>query len=245
MDWYVIIFGLMVLVGILKAFKIFKIKAINKNMALALIVIGGIGLAWTQGYLQGITLPTVPTTPEVAVTPGVTFEAEGSESDTNLAYDQATRVFTCSFYENTAASKAWTSTSAGSAIDSVTFTITVFRTDISAGENTSVATSKIWAVVPTFYGKDANASVLYWPVDKDATSQKYEVAFTPAGGSARDEYNFFTVGIGGSKAISTVVDSYHTGLCQLDNFQSKDVAIHIYGLTETYTLRYIKIGETA
>jgi len=203
-----------------------------------LIMIGvGSSTAW-WGYGE-LALPGAADEP--AVTPGVTFEAEGSEGDENVSYDQASGVFTISYYENGTSSITATG-SEKSDYGTSTFTITVFRTDL-ATITTENATSKIWATVPTFYGKNENSSTLYWPIDKDDTSQKYEIAFTPSGGSARDGYNYFTVGAGGSKAISITVDPYVIGLCQLDNFQNKDVTIHIHGLDQTFTLRYVKIGE--
>jgi len=212
-------------------------------VGILLIAVVGYSTAW-WGYEGELGLPTV-TEPEV--TEGVTFEAEGSESVDNLIFDQNTRVFTCSFIENTAthvASVPASSQAATPTLVSANFTITVFRTDM-ATVTTENATSKIWATVPTFYGKNENASILYWPIDKDDTTLKYEIAFTPAGGSARDEYNYFTMGAGGSKAITVVADVYGTGLSQLDNMQSKDIIIHIYGLDETFTLRFLKIGESA
>jgi len=207
-------------------------------IGILLIAFAGYSTAW-WGY-ETLGLPSVG---EPDVTPGVTFEAEGSESDANLSYDQGSRVFTCSFVENTSADNIGGTLTPYTTIDTVTFTITVFRTDLLALTENAVA--KIEGTVPTFYGKDENSSTLYWPVDKDSTSQKYEIAFTPAGGSARDAYNHFTVGSGGSKAITIVADTYHIGLAQLDNFQSKDVVISITGLAQTFTLRYTKTGEVA
>lgn len=207
-------------------------------------VVGIIGLIWVGsstawwGYGE-LALPGAADDPPV--TPSVTFEAEGSEGDENISYDQASGVFTFSYYENATSAVTATGSDKG-AYGTSTFTITVFRTDL-ATITTENATSKIWATVPTFYGRNENSSTLYWPIDKDASTQKYEIAFTPSGGSARDEYNYFTVGAGGSKAISITVDPYVLGLVQLENFQNKDVTIHIHGLDQTFTLRYVKIGE--
>lgn len=183
----------------------------------------------------------------VEVPPGVTYEAEGSESEENVAYDAQSRVFTVHYYENVGAEQAEYHPTGGGArtpdaISNVTVTITVFRTDGLALEEN--AGCKIWAEVPTFYGKDENASIAYHPIDKDAATQKYEVAFTPSGISARDEYNHFSVGNMGSRAITVVADPYHIGLCQLDNWDSSDVKIYVTGIDGYFTLRWVKIGET-
>ena len=211
----------------------------------AIIGVCAIAYAGSQTAWWGLSVPGVP--PEPTVPPGVIYEAEGSESLENTDYDASNRVFTTHYYENVGAEEAQYHPTGGGAktpdaIIPVVVTITVFRTDgLSLVEN---AGCKIWAVVPTFYGKDENASIAYAPIDKDVGTQKYEVAFKPAGISARDEYNNFSIGNMGSRAITVTADPYHIGLCQLDNFDTTDVKIYITGVDGYFTLRFVKIGET-
>lgn len=211
-------------------------------VGIILIAIAGYSTAW-WGYEELLELPS----DELEVTPGATYEAEGSESLENTDYDANSRVFTTHYYENVGAERAEYHPTGGGArtpdaIIPVIVTITVFRTDsLTLVEN---AVTKVWASVPTFYGINENASIAYAPIDKDTGTQKYEVAFAPAGISARDEYNYFSIGAGGSRAITVTADPYHIGLCQLDNFDSSDVKIYISGVDGCFTLRFVKIGET-
>ncbi len=211
-------------------------------IGIILIGIAGYSTAW-WGYEELLELPT----PEPSVTPGATYEAEGSESLENTDYDANSRVFTTHYYENVGAEEAQYHPTGGGAktpdaIIPVVVTITVHRTDsLTLVEN---AVCKVWAVVPTFYGVNENASIAYAPIDKDTGTQKYEVALAPAGISARDEYNYFSIGAAGSRAITVTADPYHIGLIQLDNFDSTDVKIYISGIDGYFTLRFVKIGET-
>ena len=228
--------------GFLKGVPIKK----QTSLILAILICAGAGYYYNWGGLQDALVGVAPPA-EPVVPPGVIYEAEGSESEENVAYDAQSRVFTVHYYENVGAEEAQYHPTGGGAktpdaIANVTLTITVFRTDsLSLVEN---AGCKIWAVVPTFYGKDENASIAYAPIDKDAATQKFEVAFAPAGISARDEYNHFSVGNSGSRAITVTADPYHIGLCQLDNWDSSDVKIYVTGVDGYFTLRWVKIGET-
>lgn len=212
----------------------------------AIIGICAIAYAGSQTAWWGLSVPGV-TEPDVAVTPGVTFEAEGSESLENTDYDASNRVFTTHYYENVGAEQAEYHPTGGGArtpdaIIPVVVTITVYRTDSLVLVENAVA--KVWAEVPTFYGINENAGIAYTAIDKDAGTQQYEVALKPGGISARDEYNYFAVGAGGSRVITVTADPYHIGLCQLDNFDSTDVRIYITGVDGYFTLRFVKIGET-
>jgi len=231
---------------LLRFFGYLKAIPVKKQTAgiLALVIAGaGIVVYDWGGIYSGLTA-AVPGVAEPTVTPGVTFEAEGSETDTYLTYDAASKTFVCAFYENQTGGtqSGGASGTTGSSITSVTLTLTVYRTDLSTSDDN--ATAKVWAVVDTFYGKSENASILYAPVDKDDSTQKYEVAITPSGGSARDEYNYFSIATGGSKAISIVTDLYATGLTQLDNQQSKEVHFYITGVDDVFTLRFTKLGTS-
>lgn len=231
-----------------RGFKYLKAIPIKPQTAFILaIIVAGVGAYnWNWGgakdYLAGVEIAAPE---EPAVTPGATYEAEGSESEENMTYDAGSRVFTCWYYENVGAEEAQynpTGETDDEAIGSVEVTLTVYRTDsLVLVEN---ATSKVWAVVPTFYGTAENASIAYAPIDKDTGTQKYEVAFAPAGVTARDEYNYFSVGSGGSRNITVTADLYNIGLCQLDNFDSTDVKIYLSGVDGYFTLRFTKIGET-
>lgn len=210
---------------------------------LIMIVVGSSTAWWGYGETQAVSTMTGDQT----ITPGATFEAEGSESLENTTYDAATRTFTTHYYENVGAERAeyhatLDATRTPDAIIPVVVTITVYRTDsLTLVEN---AVCKVWAEVPTFYGINENAGIAYAAIDKDVSTQKYEVALAPTGITARDEYNYFSVAAGGSRAITVTADPYHIGLIQLDNYDSTDVKIHISGVSGYFTLRFVKIGET-
>ena len=244
---YVFIIAVVLLVNWKSKKNFLKFIPVSKQL---LGIVGLIGLiyvgsatAWWGFGVEDIAGPE----DEIVVPPGVTFEAEGSESLENTDYDATNRVFTTHYYENVGAEQAeyhaaLDDVRTPDAIIPVVVTITVFRTDsLSLVEN---ATCKIWAEVPTFYGINENASIAYAAIDKDTSTQKYEVAFAPAGITARDEYNNFSIGAAGSRNITVTADPYHIGLCQLDNFESTDVRIYITGVDGYFTLRFTKIGET-
>jgi len=244
---YIAIIAVVLLVNWRSKKNFLKVIPVSKQL---LGIVGLIGIIWVGsstawwGYGE-LAVPGVPD--EDAVTPGATYEAEGSESLENTDYDANSRVFTTHYYENVGAEEAQYHPTGGGArtpdaIIPVVVTITVHRTDsLSLVEN---AVCKVWATVPTFYGINENASIAYAAIDKDVGTQKYEVALAPAGISARDEYNYFSIGAGGSRAITVTADPYHIGLIQLDNFDSTDVKIYIAGVDGYFTLRFVKIGET-
>ena len=225
-----------------------KMIPLNRRQATALaliIAVVGVGMYDWAGLRTGaLGIREGGLTGEPQVTTGVTFQAEGSETDTNLSYDAAGRTFTCSYYENQCVldNIVQPTTANAAGITTVTFTVTVFRTDLLALSENSV--TKAWIEVPKFYGKSGteNESNQYAAIAR-ATDDKWNVTVTPAGVSARNEYNYFTVGSGGSRAIVFVATISNRGLSQLDNFQSSTCAVHIYGLTEVFYLRFTKTGE--
>jgi len=203
-----------------------------------LIMIGvGSSTAW-WGYGE-LAVPVVPDEPDV--TPGVTFEVKASESDANLAYDSSSRVLTCSFYENLESAAIETAGVAGgapgSAITTLTFTVTLYRTDFMSENGITQITSSI----PSWMGKVENAGITYYPIDLDTTVGEFRLAMTPSGGSARNEETMLAVEPGASKAISIVATLSTVGLCQLDNAQSKDTIIYTPG--GNVILRLTKVGE--
>ena len=208
-------------------------------LAIGLVCVGVFAYNWggIRTQIEGISAPPTATG-TVTQTPGAAYMCVGSESDDNVTY--ANRVFTVSFWENTTcdnAVKAGT-TNDNIAMPSATLTITVYRTDSLAIENTTATMS---CEVPTFYGKGDNAGILYSPVEKDWTLGEWEVAFTPSGGSALNERTWFTVSQGGSKAVSIVITLSNKGLVQFDNNMSKDLIIH--APDGDFTVRFIKTGE--
>jgi hypothetical protein len=241
------VFGLVTLIAPGLTGKFLKVKA-PRNVGLLLLIVCGVGGIWVYNwggfrtqYLEGVG----GVTPEPVVTQGIQFEAEGSESDANLSYDAASRTFTCSFIENKAVlDNIVATTSPYASITTVTFTITVFRTDLLALSENAVA--RISVAVPKFYGKSGteNESVPFAPIAK-ATDDKYNVTITPVGVGVRNEYNYFSVGSGGSKAITLVATISNRGLSQLDNFDSTTVPISISGLSGDFYLRFVKTGEVA
>jgi len=228
-------------------FKGFKMVSKKTALILAIAIAAVSAYNWNWGGVREyVQQATVPGAGEQQVTAGVTFEAEGA-AGTNTVYDAATRTFVCSYVENTTANTAVLPTTYA-ALSTCTATITVYRTDtLSSSDN---AVSKISAMVPTFYGAAGTiyASVQYAAVGVDTTSGKYQVAFTPAGTAARYMYNFFTVGSGGSKAITvtgTPTSAALGGLSQKDNFGSSTIEIDIVGLNQPFYLRFVKVGEVA
>lgn len=174
------------------------------------------------------------------VTEGATFDVEGSETDANLNYDVATKTFTCSFYDNTENNTPVNANTAATNIDHVTLTLTFYRTDMLPGEDNAVTAFS--ATVPEYRGTGENNGITYAPVDEDDSTGKYEVAFTPSGGSARDMSHNTSIAPGGSRTVSVVLDLDSAGLTQLDNFDSKDVILHTAG--GNFTVRFVKVGET-
>jgi hypothetical protein len=223
-----------------------KMIPLNRRQAAALtliIALAGVGMydwAGLRTRVQGMGVTGIGNEP--TVTQGITFEAEGSAT-TNSSYDAANRTFICSFIENRAVlDNIVAPTSPYAGITTVTFTITVFRTDLLAlGEN---AVSKISVTVPRYYGKAGtdNESLQYAAITR-TSDDKWNVAITPSGVAARNGYNYFTVGNGGSKAIALTATISNRGLSQLDNFQSTTVPISITGLSGDFYLRFVKVGE--
>jgi len=211
---------------------------------LAVLLIVGSAYYFNWGGLKdALQSARVGVSEEPQVTTGVTFEAEGSESDANLTYDGTTRTFTMSYVENTSADNIGGAVSPYNTIASCTGTITVYRTDlITSSDN---ATSKIWVTIPSYYGRAGteNESLVYRPISYGTDNGKYTFEFTPAGGTMRNEISYFTVGTGGSKAITFTAVLSKSGLVQLDNFDSVACTMHIYGLDDTFTLRFTKVGE--
>lgn len=214
-----------------------KFIPVSKTMA-GLIGLGLVVYAGSQTMWWGLSVPGITPTEE-QVTPGATFEVEGSETDANLVYDSATRTFTCAFYENLASGgPAEPIDDGATAITTVTLTVTLFRTDYIAGEN---ATTKITTSIPKFHGKAENESITYSPIAKTSDGEKYNVTLTPAGGSARYEYTYLSVGAAGSKATVIVVTLSATGCAQFDNFDSQTMTISTAG--GPVYLRFTKTGE--
>jgi len=228
----------------------FKGIPVTKKTALILaIAIAAVSAYnWNWFGVKTYRMPiTTPSEAEPQVTTGVTFEAEGSESDANLVYDAPSKTFVCSFYDNVTSDEIVTTTRDNSSVayeafTTVTFTITTFRTDLLALSENAMA--KISVAVPKYYGKAGteNESLQYAGIAV-ASDGKWNVAITPSGVAARNEYNYFSVGSGGSKAITLVATISSRGLSQLDNFQSTTVPITISGLPSGFNLRFTKTGE--
>ncbi len=244
-----IVIVLLAIVFALGATKKVKVPMItHKTATLALVVTLVAGVYWfnwggvrTLAEDAGVDIAGEPVT-----MPGVTFMADGSEAETySLTYDQATQVFTALVYENVADHALYTvaagATSGGEAVTDVTFAINVIRTDsITLDEN---AMTTITATVPTFTGDDENSGISYQAIDKDSTTERYDVAFTPAGVSARDEKNWFSVGAGGQRNIAIVADLDVPGIRNMDVGASTDINISIDGLARDFILRIVKAGE--
>ncbi len=214
-------------------------KAMVGVIGIGLIVYAGSTCAW-----WGLSVPSVPPAPgEPTPTPGVTFTAKGSETDANLSYDSASRTFTCNFYENKDDDSIWsngdTAAVAAKNITTLTFTITLYRSDYLSDNGVT----RITSTIPTFKGSGENASITYYPVTYDTLTDEYALAMTPSGGSALNESTFLTVGPGSSKATSIVATVWSTGLAQMDNGMSKNLIIHT--AAGDFTLRFIKVGESA
>ena len=227
----------------------FKGIPVTKKTALILaIAIAAVSAYnWNWGGFRTLVSREAVVGPEPVVTSGITFEAEGSESDANLVYDATSKTFVCSFYDNVTSDEIVTTTRDNSSVayeafTTVTFTITTFRTDLLALSENAMA--KISVAVPKYYGKAGteNESLQYAGIAV-ASDGKWNVAITPSGVAARNEYNYFSVGSGGSKAITLVATISSRGLSQLDNFQSTTVPITISGLPSGFNLRFTKTGE--
>lgn len=262
MDQLVAIIIALILGGVGSAFVLQGLKLVKFAKGVkptAALIIGAgalivLAFMWTSNYggfssaLSSVGgVPAGPGGPSAPLSSGVTITVDGSESDTNLTYDYGSKTFTCSFVENTTGDNIGATASPYNSINTVTLTLTVYNETLGAATTDENDVLKISiGTIPTYYGKGENASTLYWPIDRDDTTQKYEVDFLPAGGAHRDEMNTFSVGAGGSKAITVTADTYHMGLSQLDNNQSKEIPIYIEsadGILSTFTLRYTKTSE--
>ena len=227
--------------GFLKGLKIKKNHALIG--AICILAITAVAFNWynLQEKIRGFQMPSGGAEGG-RETPGVNWYASGSESDSNLTYDATTRVFTLSYYENLTATAPYTPVSTGgSAITTATLTITLYNDTESTSSDNYV--TKISTTIPTFNGKNENANTTYAPVAKVSGTNEYDIALTPSGGSARYEYAFVSAAPGGSKSTSIVVTLSALGLCQLDNFQSKDLYINTAG--GNFTLRFLKTGESS
>lgn len=230
----IIALGALVLrmVGYLKFLPVQKKHALPALIVVALISAYAFNWGGFQDALTGIVEE-----PEPTVTPGATFEAEGSETDANLVYDATSRVFTCAFYENIGLGPVQPDDPTTS-IDNVTLSIALYRTDYLP-EN--LAVTKITSTVPTFTIPDS--SVIYSPVDK-TVDEEWKVAMTPTGvATARNEYTYLTVPAGGTKSVSIVVTLDNAGCSAYDNFDSRDVSIHTPG--GDFRVRFVKTGQVA
>lgn len=243
MTLYIAIIAVVLLVNWRSKKNFLKFIPLSKQL---LGIAGLIGIIWVGsstawwGYGE-LAVPTVPVTP--TPTPGVTFTAKGSESDANLTFDSASSTFICNFYENKDDDSIWsngdTAAVAANNITTLTFTVTLYRSDYKSDNGVT----RITSTIPTFKGQAENASITYYPVTYDTTTDEYALAMTPSGSSALNESTFLTVGPGASKATSIVATLWSTGLAQMDNGMSKDIIIHT--AAQDFTLRFIKVGESA
>lgn len=205
---------------------------------LAMIYVGSATAWWGFGE-EPLAVDDVTPTPTL----GVTFTAKGTETDANLTFDSASSTFICNFYENKDDDSIWsigdTAGTTGANITTLTFTVTLYRSDYKSDNGVT----RITSTIPTFKGQAENASITYYPVTYDTVTGEYALAMTPSGGSALNESTFLTVGPGASKATSIVATLWSTGLAQMDNGMSKDILIHT--AAQDFTLRLIKVGESA
>lgn len=243
MDWFLIVAWACAIVGIGSYFglPVLKNLPVKKKTGSVLALIGIVGLAWmynvggVQEWFEAeeeaiVTPPTAPT--------GFIFDATISESDANLTLDGNT--VTMRYYENTTGTKA--QDGSGNDIDNVTFTITLWRLD-TLGETD--ATTSLTSAVGWF--RVAGDSTDYSIVNETTAGgvTEWDVQMTPSGGSMRRESVIALVTPGSSTDISVTVVLDHTGLCALDNYQSKSITITAPDVPETFTLRCLKIGEQA
>lgn len=223
-----------------------KMIPLNRNQAVALaliIAVVGVGMYdWAGLRSRDYTIGEGGAGNEPQITTGVAFEADGT-AGTNTVYDVVTKTFTCAYVENTTADNVGIATSPYTTLTTCTGTITLYRTDTLASSDNAV--SKISANVPLFYGTSAhgeNANVQYAGLTKNSAG-KYDMSFAPAGITARDEYCYFTIASGGSKAITFTATVNKTGLVNKDNFGSTTIQIDVVGLSQPFYLRLVKVGE--
>ena len=176
-----------------------------------LAIVGGIAMYDWMGIRSAFAVPPEAITP--APTPGVPrFSVTGSETHASLLYDEATRTFNMKIRENTTSGnlQLWDYDAGAYATEAadttVTYTLTLFREDIDPNAQIGEVTI---GTMPTFtVSGDVN---IYCVVDK-TTADKWEVSITPAGGSARYEYNTALVTGGSSKAFDVVIYFDYSGV---------------------------------
>lgn len=175
-------------------------KATAGILALLLVGVGIYAYDW-MGIKSALVAPAPP-----APIKGIPqFSVLGSESADALLYDSSTRTFNMKIRENTTgttlqlydyANSTWL---AAAADPTVTFTLTLYREDTDPNAQIGEART---GTMPTFtVSGDVN---VYSVIDKTA-DDKWEVEVTPAGGSARYEYNTALVSGGSSKAFDVKV----------------------------------------
>jgi hypothetical protein len=216
----------------------------------ALANIGGVGT-----WLDSLGVPVSGGGAPITGTAGANFVVEGSESDTYLVYDVASKTFSCSFYENQTSGKAESAGgtgTAGTAINGVTLTLTIYDQSYGSVDNGAGIMIPIAATVQEFNGKAENSGITYTPIIKDTDNGtgKFLVSITPSGSSARMEQAVATVSRGGTKTVTVVLSTSHTGLCQLTTMEYKDTVIRVGGTQygqpeETFTVRFLKVGTQA
>lgn len=162
---------------------------------------GGIRSAFEAVPVPGVPAPTVPV-----------FSVEGSETDNSLLYDASTRTFNMKIRENSTSGKLMLYNYAGAAWSAeatdptVTFTLTLYREDVDP--NAQIGEVQI-GTMPTF--TVSGDVTVYSVIDKTA-DRKWEIQVTPAGGSARYEYNTALVSGGSSKAFEVKVYFNYTAV---------------------------------
>jgi len=229
MEWWLILCWILAIVGIGK----FLVKGIpvKKNVAMALAIIGVIGLAYGYGYLGQVQVPSIPGVSPSSTAPAISFEVTGSESDSNLVYNETDRVFTVNVTENT--------TSGTCSPDNVTFTLTIRRTDSNTDIETAVCT--ITSSVPGFLSeRNTNDTTTYYPVTKTGT--KFDVEITPSGGSMNRETHQVALGLAASTTVSITV-RLSDDIDQLNLYNSKDVLINAGGTV--FRLRILLNSQVA
>lgn len=221
----------------------------HKTAALGLIITLGLGVYWYNwGDLRTTweaAAADVTFAPGVEVTVGTKLIADGSESDNALVYDFPSQTFTASIFENTGDHLLYNAPADLTGVDlyfsTLTLSITVYRTDSLIMDDNALF--EVTASVPTFTGPDENSGISYQVVDMDGTTKRFEVAFTPAGVTARDAQNWFSLGAGGSRVITVVIDLDNPGIRNMDVGQVSDIVIGITGLERDFIVRVHKAGE--
>jgi hypothetical protein len=214
--WYVLL-PILGIIFLLQYFRMFRVIPVKRSTAGFLAVILLIASAWCGNWggirqLGAGAAPSAPTT-------GVIWSAQGSESDPNLLYDGISRTFSVRVKENTTSQKTMP--------ENVTFTLTVFREDL---ENTDAVAEVKVVSTPTFrVVGDLNT----YSVINKTTEDRWDVAITPAGGSARYERATGKVGPGGSLAFQVVVKFNYTGVSKATDYSSHTLVISAAG-TEFY-----------